>query len=236
MGWVRIAASMGWKPYTEIRLSQRGWITPLIGRILTLLTYPSLLLKALFMGLGKALGIAENVRKQIMTDTMVFVLFALTATGTWWVEKNPTAEGLSLAALWFGVWRIVDIVCTAARIVLFDPYRTHYTSEYKISSTVRSIILGFLNYLELIFAFAIIYRINGHLIGAVGGANEYMSSLYLSAVTQLTVGYGDLRPLGFLRLVTSLQAFFGLALLSLFVARFISLLRPIASLEEEDEA
>ncbi|MBX3119099.1 MAG: two pore domain potassium channel family protein [Fimbriimonadaceae bacterium] len=226
---------MGWKPYTEIKLSQRGWITPAIGHVLTAATYPSLLLKRGFMGLGRALGMPDNVLKPAMTDAMVFTLLVATGACTWWVETHPAGSTFSQIALWYAVWRIVDIVCTAGRIVLFDPYKTHYTSEYKISSTVRSIILGFINYLELIFAFAIVYQINRNLIGPPWASKDTLSSLYLSAVTQLTVGYGDLRPTGVLRLIASLQAFFGLALLSLFVARFISLLRPISSLDEDDE-
>lgn len=226
---------MSWKPYTEIKLAQRGWIAPLIGRLLTVITLPSSLIEQGFLALGKVLGVDERIRKPHMTDTMVFTLFAVTGFFCYWVESQTTKTGLANFWLWFAIWRIVDVVCSAARIVLFDPYKTHYTSEYKISSTVRSIILGFMNYLELILAFAIIYRFHIDLIGPKGSANDPLSALYLSAVTQMTVGYGDLQPLGSLRIVASLQAFFGLALLSLFVARFISLLRPVQALDEEVE-
>ncbi len=201
-----------------------------------MVTLPSVLLERGFYKLGGVLGVKESIRKPHMTDTMVFTLFSTNVFGAWWVEAKGMGSGLSGFLLWFAAWRITDIVCTAARIVLFDPYKTHYTSEYKISSTVRSIILGFINYIELILAFAVIYCAHIEQIGPKDVSHDPLSALYLSAVTQMTVGYGDLQPIGSLRLVASLQAFIGLAFISLFVARFISLLRPVQSLEEEDEA
>lgn len=49
----------------------------------------------------------------------------------------------------------------------------------------------------------------------------YAQSLYFSVVTFTTLGYGDLRPIGFSRLVAATEAFFGAFSMALFVVVFV---------------
>ncbi|MEY4763042.1 MAG: hypothetical protein RLZZ200_2898 [Pseudomonadota bacterium] len=54
---------------------------------------------------------------------------------------------------------------------------------------------------------------SGHVIGMEDGAN-LMDSIYLSAVTYTTVGFGDMVPVGALRFMTGTEALTGLVLVT----------------------
>lgn len=54
---------------------------------------------------------------------------------------------------------------------------------------------------------------SGHVIGMEGGPN-LMDSVYLSAVTFTTVGFGDMVPVGALRFMTGTEALTGLVLVT----------------------
>jgi len=48
------------------------------------------------------------------------------------------------------------------------------------------------------------------------------SPFYFSFVTQTTLGYGDVKPLGWTRLVAAVQVFIGVLLVTLILARAVS--------------
>lgn len=52
--------------------------------------------------------------------------------------------------------------------------------------------------------------------------NRFLVSLYLSVITGATVGYGDVLPLGFSRVIAGLESIISFILLALFVARVSS--------------
>jgi hypothetical protein len=52
-------------------------------------------------------------------------------------------------------------------------------------------------------------------------------ALHLSVVTQLTIGFGDLAPTGWLRPIVWLQGGSGLALIALFITRYLSMLPTV---------
>lgn len=53
-------------------------------------------------------------------------------------------------------------------------------------------------------------------------AVDFSDALYFSVVTEATLGYGDLRPVGISRILSCLQVFMGLVLAGLFVAKLTS--------------
>jgi hypothetical protein len=77
----------------------------------------------------------------------------------------------------------------------------------------RTVLMG----VGVVFLFAFIYSWGVLFDGAVRFAPNYFQSLYFSAVTFTTVGYGDLAPLGVNRLIASLEALIGLFIMPLFV-------------------
>lgn len=93
-----------------------------------------------------------------------------------------------------------------------------------------------INYLYLIlfslintFVFALLYWYISYKFpthGLIGPENtnliSFYDSLYFSVVTETTLGYGDYRPVGFSRLLISVQAVLGLTIAGIVVAKITS--------------
>ena len=88
----------------------------------------------------------------------------------------------------------------------------------------RFLVLGFVNFLELIVCFSAIYAFD---LTKLKGAMDPWAALYFSVVTQLTIGYGDLKPLAELRAVAAIQGLSGLSFLALVFTRAITALKAI---------
>lgn len=71
--------------------------------------------------------------------------------------------------------------------------KVHLRGEENLGVTCvsRSLTLSVLNYFEIIFCFTTLYVVAG---GPLLPAGSWADALYFSIVTQLTVGYGDIRP------------------------------------------
>jgi hypothetical protein len=59
------------------------------------------------------------------------------------------------------------------------------------------------------------------------GAGKPVTGFYLSVITQLTIGYGDVYPTGWLRVVAAIQGLVGALFIILVIARLVASLRPI---------
>lgn len=145
-------------------------------------------------------------------------------------------EGALLAAAFMGVawpaWiprtllvvRVLDIFQASVNMSVFDQLRT--AERLLISSAVRTLVLSFLNYLELLVCFGLLYStLQGSLIGSTG----VMDDLYFSVVTQLTIGYGDIRPVGWARFVSVAQGLIAVAFTILILGRIVSVLPKIST-------
>lgn len=145
-------------------------------------------------------------------------------------------EGALLAAAFLGVawpvWiprtllvvRVLDIFQASVNMSVFDQLRT--AERLLISSAVRTLVLSFLNYLELLVCFGLLYStLQGSLIGSTG----VMDDLYFSVVTQLTIGYGDIRPVGWARFVSVAQGLIAVAFTILILGRIVSVLPKIST-------
>lgn len=120
--------------------------------------------------------------------------------------------------------RILDIFQSAVNMSVFDQLRTD--EHLVISSAVRTLVLSFLNYVELGVCFGLLYTtLTGSLIGSAG----WMDDLYFSAVTQLTIGYGDIRPVGWARLVSVIQGLVSVAFTVLMLGRIVGVLPRIVT-------
>jgi hypothetical protein len=120
--------------------------------------------------------------------------------------------------------RILDIFQTMVNLSVFDQLRSR--GKLMISNAVRTLVLSFLNYIELLVLFGILYTtINPLLVGSEG----WLDALYFSIVTQLTIGYGDIRPIGAARVVTAMQGLIAVAFTILIFGRIVSVLPRIES-------
>lgn len=107
--------------------------------------------------------------------------------------------GMILLAI-FPSLRIVEIIQVTVNVTLFDALITH--SDELAASRARLLILSGINFLELVICFGIIYAMN---ITYLHGAENPWIAFYFSSITQLTIGYGDMYPTGWLRIVVPVQ-------------------------------
>ena len=120
--------------------------------------------------------------------------------------------------------RILDIFQSSVNLSVFDQLRTD--ERVVISSAVRTLVLSFLNYLELLICFGIVYTT---MLEQLHGAEGWMDAMYFSIVTQLTIGYGDIRPLGMARFVSGAQGLVAVAFTILILGRIVAVLPKIES-------
>jgi len=120
--------------------------------------------------------------------------------------------------------RIVDIFQSSVNLSVFDQLRTD--ERVVISSAVRTLVLSFLNYFELLICFGIVYVT---MLEKLSGADGWMDAIYFSVVTQLTIGFGDIRPLGVARFVSATQGLVAVAFTILILGRIVSVLPKIES-------
>jgi len=117
--------------------------------------------------------------------------------------------------------RLLDIFQTNVNISVFAHLRTRkpHGRQY-IATPVRLLVLVAINYLEIILCFGIIYSV---FISNIQCHTHWADALYFSVITQLTIGYGDLRPTEFLRLAVCVQGMLGLLFTVLIISRIINL-------------
>lgn len=84
----------------------------------------------------------------------------------------------------------------------------------------------FVVFVFAVFAFAVMYRtlitLPGNGIKLQEGQPTLMDCVYFSVVTVSTLGYGDIVPLGFSRLVASLETLFGLTFVGYSISQVLS--------------
>ncbi|HEY4215541.1 MAG TPA: ion channel [Gemmatimonadaceae bacterium] len=141
-----------------------------------------------------------------------------------------TGRGIGLAfATIFVTWRIGDIVQTAINVSIFDYFRVE--RDNSVASVTRSIVLSAWNYAELIVCYGVLYAAHPGWLDVVGTSP---GPYYFSAITQLTIGYGDIKPLGLGRFVATTQALAGLAFLALVFARFVAVAPRITTVHSDE--
>jgi hypothetical protein len=154
--------------------------------------------------------------RKIESYIVLWVCIELFCTVYIFYSKNLYAEYF----IAFPVLRIFEIVVVTFNSILFDHIRLGYTHQLTLHIT-RTIILMLYNFIELMICFGYIYSSNLlKLIGAEGISDAY----YFSVVTQLTIGYGDITPSGYFRIIASLQGILGYCFTIFAISRSIAFL------------
>lgn len=139
---------------------------------------------------------------------------------TFWMPQWVRLGATVLALL-----RIIEVVQVTVNAAIFDALSGR--PDVRIASSERMIVLSALNFLELIACFGVIYASYYHLLH---GAGRPITGYYFSIITQLTIGYGDVYPIGWLRVVAAAQGLAGLSFVILVFSRFLASLRTVKTL------
>ena len=122
--------------------------------------------------------------------------------------------------------RILDIIQITGNISLFDRLKINWRYYY-IENTVRTILLSLINYVEFIVCFGFFYCVAGRGGRLLVFKESPFDGYYFSGVTQLTIGYGDISPHGWVKYLALFQGFLGFLFTVLILGRFIALLPEI---------
>jgi hypothetical protein len=169
-------------------------------------------------------------RNGLWVDAFIVLCLALSVLSYGAIILIP--GGHSGWLLVFPIWRLIDLLSANLRINLFD----HLIAKRAPSaaSATRMLILVFFNFVEISICFACFYAASGLLRVHGGDVVDWVDPIHFSCVTQLTIGYGDATPEGYLRLVADTQGMIGLVVLVLFIGRFVSSLPAIRSLHTHE--
>jgi voltage-gated potassium channel len=96
----------------------------------------------------------------------------------------------------------------------------------------RSMLLLFLNYLEIVFAFAVLYTLGDNMNKPF---THWFDAVYFSIITANSVGYGDFYPITpFAKVLVSIQAMFFLSFVVLFLNFFSAKVKNKGYFDNED--
>ena len=84
---------------------------------------------------------------------------------------------------------------------------------------VRTLVLAAINYVELMLWFGLVYALNYH---CLHGAGRPVTAFYFSIITQLTIGYGDVYAMGWLRIIAAGQGLIGALFVIVVLGRAVS--------------
>ncbi len=213
-------------------IKTRGWITPLVEKLVTKASSLSEFV------LGKRLDYQKKSADRAITaerakhvDTYVVSFFIINTLSYFIINLCVGRTAWHLLLIIAPTIRIVEIVSSIIRIVLFDRSNIKKDEEPIVAAYSRMIILGILNYIDVVICFACIYSLGKNLLHSNENM-DWFTSIYFSAITQMTIGYGDVYPIGYLRYIACTQGFIGLIIIVFVVGRFISLLAPEKSIDD----
>ncbi|MFA6308832.1 MAG: potassium channel family protein [Clostridia bacterium] len=126
------------------------------------------------------------------------------------------------------VLRIIDILQTNINLSIFDYER----KATRVASYVRVLVNVIVNYFELILCFGFIYAQN--LAFLINGSN-YTDGYYFSATTQLTIGYGDIIPSGFIKFIACFQGFVGFLFAIIIISKLVSLFPKLEEIAKKNK-
>lgn len=117
-------------------------------------------------------------------------------------------------------WKLIYVYPSAAlQWLLFDVMGLYATSPIRVFASMMAVYVMF----SLIFMAVIAYG-GGDIVSSVGDPDQlsvFDKSFYHSAITFLTIGYGDFYPSGHIRWLSSAEGWMGLFLMSYFTVAFV---------------
>lgn len=132
----------------------------------------------------------------------------------------PGLAGFWLALLLLPAFRVFEVVQAAVNLNLFDRLRLGNRKHY-VATVARTLLLSLWNFFELILCFGILYSSQlATFKERISAADAY----YFSVITQLTIGYGDIQPVGITRAAAAIQGLLGFVFALFALSRLIAFL------------
>jgi hypothetical protein len=118
-----------------------------------------------------------------------------------------------------GIAKLASHIPNGFQWLVFDKIGLYATSPGRVLLSV----VVFWFFFGLVYFFIDLLGL-GKTISAVGNPDnlsKFLQSFYHSAITFFTIGYGDVYPLGFSRIVSGLEGFMGVFMMSYFTVAFV---------------
>jgi hypothetical protein len=119
--------------------------------------------------------------------------------------------------------RIIEILMKAFSVTIFDRFGRR--ADDSLVSAPRMVFLAFVSFGELAACFGTVYALDFHMLQ---GADEVITAYYFSLITQLTIGFGDVVPTGYLRLIVTIHGAVAVAFFTLVFARLMTALPALS--------
>ena len=121
--------------------------------------------------------------------------------------------------------RIMEIVQVTVNATILDSLSGR--SDERVASRARMVIIAAINFIELCVCFGVLYASD---LPRLHGAGQAATAFYFSVITQVTIGYGDVNPTGWLRIVAAFQALISLIFVILVFGRFVAALPQVQAI------
>jgi hypothetical protein len=144
--------------------------------------------------------------------------------GTLSHHSYPAMPGwLTAGVLLAATLRIADITQAVVNVGIFDHLGESSSEEQGVDNIVRSLVLLVWNFGELMIWFGLAYLPLTFLQDNKG----FWTRFYFSGITQLTIGYGDLTPVGVAKAIALVQGTLSWVVSVIIIARFAGALPRI---------
>jgi hypothetical protein len=132
----------------------------------------------------------------------------------------------------FVIWIMVYVLLET---VLYIPTLIFASDMFsKPRSYKRSMLLLFLNYVEIVFAFGVLYSCDNYLNKPL---NNWVDAVYFSTITSSSIGYGDFYPVTTIgKALVSIQALLFLFFVVLFLNFFTTKIKDKGYFGQDDES
>lgn len=160
------------------------------------------------------------VRRATAVEWYIFTCVLIEAAIVASLLLGATYPGWLHPALYLMVVvRIIEILQKAFSVTVFA--RLSRRTDDSIVSAPRMVFIAFVNFAELAACFGTIYALD---VPMLHGADGPVAAYYFSLITQLTIGFGDIVPTGYLRLVVVMHGAVAVAFFTLVFARLMTAL------------
>jgi len=117
---------------------------------------------------------------------------------------------------------VIVLLFLIVNFVFFKQISKFLNSEHAKGDNFKELVLAFTFGISNIFIFASLYYIYGIQFDDGLIVESFSDSIYFSIVTWTTLGYGDFKPIGELRLIASLEALMGYIYMAILVGLFLN--------------